>query len=236
MNISKRWGLGLAVVVGAVLTLLATTQASASFQNIVVERVTVAPNATATVDLFAEDIDPPGLGAWEIGIFYDPEVVSVTGCTPQNGSVCNPNYASNQVRVTGASAGGLENTNNLASITFRCGSDIDTTALTLKLEVVADATVGEPQPMDVKQLDGSITCTRSTFQTPPPSTPRPTEPGGNGGPAPTPTAGAAGLPTTGSGAGSSDGGSDWLIAGSAGAVLAAVAGLSLAALRRRSRD
>ena len=238
MSISKRLGVSLAVVVGAVLALLAT-QASASFDNIVIERATVAPNATATVDLFAEDIDPPGLGAWEIGIFYDPNVVTPMSCAAQNGSVCNPNFDSDQVRVTGASASGLVNTNNLASITFRCGSSSGTTALTLKLAVIADATIGEPQPMDVKQFDGSITCTQSTFQTPPPQTPRPTsEPGGSGNtpePGATPTTG-PNLPPTGTGFDSGSGNSDWLVAGATGAVLAAVAGVSMVALKRRSRD
>jgi hypothetical protein len=217
---------------------LVATQASASFDNIVIERATVAPNATATVDLFAEDIDAPGLGAWEIGIFYDPTVVTPVSCAVQNGSVCNPNFDSDQVRVTGASASGLVNTNNLASITFRCGSSSGTSALTLKLAVIADATVGEPQPMDVKQFDGSITCTQSTFQTPPPdSTPGPTNtPAPGETPGPEPTSSTGGLPVSGTGLDSGSGSSDWLIAGATGAVLAAVAGVSMAALRRRSRD
>ena len=233
MKISRRLGLGLAIVVAAALTLLLTSQASASFENIGIERITVEPGEVATVDLFSEDIDDPGLGAWEIGIIYNPSVVEVVSCNAMNGSVCNPEYASNQVRVTGASASGLEGDATLAALTFRCDDDEGTTSLTLALDVIADATIGSPQPIDAKRIDGSITCTDSPFQPPPPGpTPRPTEPPGGGGTQPTATLVPGKLPDAGTG--STDGGYDWLIAASAAGALAAMASLSLLAIRRRN--
>ena len=233
MSISKRLGLGLAIVAAAALAVVAISQVSASFDNIIMERATVEPGQSATVDLVADDVDEPGLGAWEIGIIYDPAVVSVVSCAPHNGSVCNQAFASNQVRVVGASSSGI-NTGSLASVTFRCDSGTGTSPLTLAIDVVADATVGSPQPLDVKQVDGSITCTDSPFSTPPPgSTPLPTEPGG--GPAATPTLPVSGVADTGFGDGNASGGGlSWLIAALSAAGLAAISGATLVAIRRRT--
>lgn len=230
MNMIKGWGLGFAIVAAALLALLVTSQASAGGQNIVISRATVEPGESATVNLTAENINSPGLGAWEIGIVYDPSVVSAVSCSPQNGSVCNANFASNQVRVTGASASGLVGDSTLASVTFRCASDTDTTALTLSVPVVADATVGGPLPIDTTEINGSIACTDSPFQAPPPGpTPRPGEP------AAAPTAvPPSGLPITGTGGDANGGSLGWLIASLAAAGLAATAGVSLLAIRRRS--
>lgn len=227
MNIIKRWGLGFAVVAAALLALLVTSQASAAGENIVVSRATVEPGQSATVNLAAENINSPGLGAWEIGIIYDASVVTAVSCSPQNGSVCNPNFAANQVRVTGASASGLLGDHTLASITFRCADDEATTPLTLSVPVVADATVGDPQDIDVKQIDGSIACTDSPFS-PPPRGPTP-RPGAS------PTAVPVnGLPKTGTGGDANGGSLGWLIASLAATGLAATAGVSLPAIRRRS--
>jgi hypothetical protein len=231
MFIIKRWGLGFAVVAAALLALVVTSQASATTQNIVIGRATVEPGHSATVDLTAENISAPGLGAWEIGIFYDPSVVTALACDPQNGSVCNASFAANQVRVTGASASGLLGDHTLASITFECADAQDTTALTLSVPVVADATVGAPRDIDVKQLDGAITCTDSPFSPPPPGpTRRPTQVG----PAPTPTSVVGGLPNSGTGNDANGGSGDWLMAALAAVALVTVAGVSLAAIRRRS--
>ncbi|MEX2160164.1 MAG: hypothetical protein WEB04_12255 [Dehalococcoidia bacterium] len=236
MNITKRLGLGLAIVAAAVLAVVAISQVSASFDNIIMERATVEPNHEATVDLLADDIDDPGLGAWEIGIIYNPAIVSVNAnsCVGHNGSVCNPMFASNQVRVVGASTNGF-NDGSLASITFRCGSTTGTSPLTLVIDVIADATEFEPQPLDVKQFDGSITCTDSPFSTPPPgSTPQPTEPGSQA--AATPTLPVTGVADTGFGDEANSGSLSWLIAGLSAAGLAAISGATVVAIRRRSDD
>lgn len=67
MSIPKRLGLGLAIVAAAVLAVVAISQVSASFDNIIMERATVEPGHSATVDLLADDIDEPGLGAGRSG-------------------------------------------------------------------------------------------------------------------------------------------------------------------------
>lgn len=145
------------------------------------------------------------------------------------------NFAANQVRVVGASDNGINN-GSLASVTFRCDSGTGTSPLTLTLVEVADATRGAPQPLDVKQFDGSITCTDSPFSTPPPgSTPRPTEPGG-GPAAATPTLPVTGIAGTGFGGDPNGGSLSWLVATLSAAGLAAISGATLVAIRRRSDD
>jgi len=121
---------------------------------------TAAPGDDATVDLVANV--PDGLGAWTVDISYDPDVVTATDCEAESGSVCNPDFedSGDTVRVTGASASGLDEESVLASITFTCGDAEDDSALTIAISVFADATIGDPQDIsgDTTVTDGSISC------------------------------------------------------------------------------
>jgi hypothetical protein len=40
----------------------------------------------------------PGLGAWTVDISFDSSVVTVVTCSPQQGGVCNPNFATDTIR------------------------------------------------------------------------------------------------------------------------------------------
>lgn len=80
--------------------------------------ISVAPSGSATVSL-QETGPASGLGAWTIDVTYDPTVLQVTSCTPQNGSLCNTAFAGNKIRVSGGSASGLAGTQTLAGITFQ---------------------------------------------------------------------------------------------------------------------
>ena len=212
----------IAVAIGA--GLLGAPQVSAQDPTASVDSITVGPGEQGTVDVRALDIDPPGLGAWEIGVTYDSSLVTALSCAPANGSVCNADFASNEVRITGASAGGLEGDTTLATITFRCDGEGSST-LAATVLVFADATLGEPQAIGPAVQNGQITCSDVS-----PPGPQPTQ---DDEPSPTNTPVVAGLPPSGSGG--SGGGSvlGWLIAASAIAGLAAITGL--AALRQRAR-
>jgi hypothetical protein len=217
-----------AVVLALGAGLLIASQASAASATISVDSITVAPGEQGSVNLDALNATSPGLGAWEIDIVYNPAVVTAVACSPQNGSVCNPDYASNTVRIVGASAGGLLGNKTLGSITFSCDSE-GSSALSLNIMVLADATAAAPVPMSHQAQNGAITCSSAQPPVVPTSTP--------GGPTeeaePTATAlVVTGLPPSGSG-GSNDGAMDWLVAVSAGAALAAIAGFG--ALRLRDR-
>ena len=63
------------------------------------------------------------------------------------------------VRITGASAGGLDGDTVLGSITFECGADEGTSDLTIIINVFADATIGDPQDLNPSITNGSFECT-----------------------------------------------------------------------------
>lgn len=174
-----------ALAVGAMIFITANaaaagpTAAAGNGSAMVGERV--------TVELGASAIAAPGLAAWSIDISYDPSVIEVLSCNPvaNTGSqVCNPHFASDNMRLAGASATGLEGDSTLAQLTFKCIVE-GTSPITIGLVTFADATLGAPAPIDAAVDNGAITC----------------------------GAGASGLPDSGQGAGQ-ESGTDlfWLVA------------------------
>ena len=230
MKTHSRIGLSIrsiAAVIALGAVLLAASQAYAQSEAVSVGSATITPGASSTVALESINIASPGLGAWEIGITYDASVVTALSCSESSGSVCNANFASNRVQVTGASAGGLTGNATLASITFECITE-GTSVLAVVLDVFADATVGSPQPISPGVQNGLITCTDPAgLPDGGPSTPRPT-------PTATPVV-VTTLPDTGTGTGESATLS-WTIAGLsfAGlATLAMITGIGALRLQRR---
>ena len=145
-----------ALAVGVVL--LASTRASAQQELITIESAAVAPGAEGSVRLDALGIAAPGLGAWTMDISYDPVVLTALACIPEHGGVCNPMFDVGVVRVTGASAGGVAGDKTLATITFRCNVE-GSSALTLNVPLLVDATIGNPQLISALVQSGSIACT-----------------------------------------------------------------------------
>lgn len=128
------------------------------------------------VDLEAINMHAPGLEAWTIDVTYDNTILSAVGCSPGAGGVCNDSFSPNTVRVTGADAGGIEGDVVLASITFSCDS-AGVSALTIIIELLVDATLGDPQPITTAIQNGQIECTAAATATPsvtPTPTPTPT--------------------------------------------------------------
>lgn len=171
---------------------------------------TVEPGEQGSVSLEALGVEAPGLGAWTIDIVYDPAVVTAVGCsTTQASSVCNAEFAEDTVRLTGATATGLEGDTVLGSITFECGDEEGSSPLHLSLFTFADATVGGPLDIDATTVDGVFACEEPEAATP-------------------------ALPSTGMGDGSgSGGGLSWYIGALAAAGIAGIAGFG--ALRLRAR-
>ena len=151
------------VALGAVLAIaiavgITTTQTSAGADaGLGIDSASMAVGGQAGLDVNALNVGDPGLGAWSIDIFFDPAIVSAVDCAAEQGGVCNPGFAPNTVRFTGASAGGLDGTTKLAEITFSCDAE-GVSALTISIQVFADATIGAPQPLDVSIQDGQISC------------------------------------------------------------------------------
>jgi len=216
---SMKLGLLATAAVLALVGGLMVAQVSAQGPTLSIGDGEAAPGGDAVVELVANV--PDGLGAWTVDITYDPDVVTAVDCEPDNGSVCNPDYldTGDTVRVTGASASGLDEESVLAAITFECADAEDTTALEIQLplSVFADATIGAPQDIsgDTTVSDGSVTC----------AVPAPANT-----PALTPII--AGVGT--GGPSDSDSGLGWIIAALAGAGVAALAGFGALRLRTRS--
>jgi len=214
---SMKLGLLATAAVLALVGGLMVAQVSAQGPELNLSDGTAAPGDDATVELSANV--PDGLGAWTVDISYDTDVATATDCEGEAGSVCNPEFAADTVRVTGASATGLDEETVLASITFTCEDAEADTDLTIAISVFADATIGDPQDIsgDTTVSDGSVSCAEPVVAAPT-NTPV-IVPSGFG-------------PSDGS---DGDGGSSsWVIAALAGAGVAALAGFG--ALRMRTRS
>ncbi len=167
-----------ALILGLVAGLFSLSQVAAQEATITISNATITVGSSGTVELASANIGEPGLAAWSVDIFYDPSVVTATDCAPLNGSVCNPNVASNTVRVSGASATGFEGGTPLATVTFRCLTE-GSTPLTIGIHDFADGTLGRPQPIDPAIANGSIRCeavAQPATATPVPATPVPATP------------------------------------------------------------
>jgi hypothetical protein len=116
----------------------------------------MAVGEEGAVDLDALAMAAPGLGAWTVDIAYDPAIVTAVACVPANG-VCNADFDTATVRATGANADGLDGDSTLATVTLRCEAE-GTSALDLTVQVLVDATVGDPQAISAAVANGSVTC------------------------------------------------------------------------------
>lgn len=125
-----------------------------------------------SVEIFARDFDPPGLGAWTIDVSYDPSVITASGCVAlAHVSVCNQHYSSDTVRSAGANARGIAGDTALARIDFTC-LRAGTTTLRVLPRDVSDATIGGPVLLDVATVDGTVLCEAgATPAVQPPSVP-----------------------------------------------------------------
>ena len=129
--------------------------------GIAIGSANVALGQPSTVTLEIRDMTTPGVGAWTIDVQYDPAVVSLVDCDIEFGrvfAVCNADFANGVLRLSGASAGGLEGDIVLASLTFQCGDVEGVSDLIITPHVFADATIGGPQPFVPTVTNGSITC------------------------------------------------------------------------------
>lgn len=139
---------------------------------VAIDSATTMVGDTTTVDLTALDMADPGLGAWSINVIYDPGVLEADGCSGDNGSVCNPTFAADTVRISGATAMGMPGDSLLASIGFRC-TQLGSSSLTVTVDTLADGTPGDPQDIDAAIINGSITCQEAATPTDPPPPPTP---------------------------------------------------------------
>ncbi len=144
------------VLIGGML--LAGTASAQGGAGLDVHDGSAAPGEEGSVDVGAHDIGGEGLGAWTVDISYDTSVITAVDCSAEQGGVCNNEFGDGVVRVTGASAGGLDGDTVLGSITFECADAEGSSALTISVNVFADATIGDPQDIDVTISNGTFDC------------------------------------------------------------------------------
>ena len=144
------------VLIGGIL--LAGTVSAAAHGTLSVGDGSAAPGDEGTVTVGVAGVGGEGLGAWTVDISYDTSVISAVDCTAEQGGVCNADFGDGVVRVTGASAGGLDGDTDLGTITFECGADEGSSDLTISVNVFADATIGDPQDIDVTVSNGTFDC------------------------------------------------------------------------------
>ena len=161
---NRRRALALAAaIIAAGISLLAVTHVSAQGPTVSMGRVTLATEHTAKLDLNALDIGAPGLGSWQIFVYFDASVVDVSGCETSAGtSACNPDYSNGRMVVTGASATALMGDTTLASITFNCLRQ-GITGLTIGVSKLQDGTPGTPQPIAAAVQHGSVYCSARSY-------------------------------------------------------------------------
>lgn len=128
-------------------------------QTLSVGSLSLDLNGSGAVTVRAGDFPEPGLGAWSIDMSYDAAIVSVDGCAPtaQAGGICNPDFRPDGIRIVGASAGGLVGSTGLAVVSISCVS-AGTSPLTLSINILADATFGNPESITASVRNGEITC------------------------------------------------------------------------------
>ncbi|MCI0889510.1 MAG: protein kinase [Chloroflexi bacterium] len=131
----------------------------------------------ASVELRASNFTSPGLGSWTIDLSYDTNSLDIVTCSAELGGVCNPAYGFGVARVTGASGTTLTGDITLATLAFRCLTE-GLIAVDVRIVLLADGTLEEPQSIDAEARNGIIDC-RVTRPTPtntpvPPDDPTPT--------------------------------------------------------------
>ena len=139
------------------LSVLAASPASAQDELISINSITLTSGGSTTMDVSALNIHAPGVGAWNIGVEYDPSILSALSCSSATGSKCNVDFSASQVLIVGATASGLTGDNILASITFNC-DQAGVSDLVIEVSEFADATAGDPQPISFMLQNGRITC------------------------------------------------------------------------------
>ena len=152
------------------------SRASAQGPALSVSSLNAKVGVVSKVEVKTLEIAAPGLAAWTVDVHYNPELVTIMGCAAAQNGVCNPHYNDTTVRVTGTNIAGLQGDSALASIGLVCKAAGEG-QLEVSIDVLADATIGDPRPIEATLEHGAAAC-----KTEPEPTPKPTD-----GPKPTAT-------------------------------------------------
>ena len=122
-----------------------------------IESLSVTIGQSGSVTISADEVSVPPLGAWQLDILYDAQILTVVSCTPSSEmQACNIMGAPGVVRLAGAQATGFTGESvELAILTFSCDS-LGESDLTVVVGNFAD-TNGFEMPHTV--TNGQAACT-----------------------------------------------------------------------------
>lgn len=188
-NGARRTGLPLAVIVAVVavcaaLAFMARSASAGGTPTVSANAAQAGLGGQATASLVVSNIPAAGVGAWTVDVSYDSSVVSLVDCRGLIGGVCNQTFGPQMMRVIGSTAAGVFSTSELATMTFRCNA-LGTAALGVSVDLLSDASFGDPQEYAATPISGSVTCVEAI----PTDTPRPTNTPLPAGPTDTPVPG-----------------------------------------------
>lgn len=160
-----RSGLAAALVAMAALGvgLLSATPTSADGPTIGISSAEIKLGDEGKVVLWGDGFGELGLGAWTVDVHYNADKVNIVECGGQHGGVCNPEFRHNAARITGSAAEGLKGEFTLGSLWFTCKGEGES-GLELDIKVLADSTLGDPQPVEAKIVHGVIYCFEETHE------------------------------------------------------------------------
>jgi len=153
----KGWKALVAAAIGVGAACIIAAHALAGGSELTIGSVTLLPGEDAQMRLEASDVGSPGLGAWQIDIDYDPDVLTAVSCVAGPGGYCNLDFGPSTVTIVGADADGMRGDAVLGTVRFRC-NEVGASALALTAVEFADATMAAPQPINVDVTHGSINC------------------------------------------------------------------------------
>lgn len=156
----RRLALALVAFAALGLSLFAATPAQAEGPKIGVSSLELNLEDEGKVVLYGDFFDAPGLGAWTIDIHYNADLVTLVECSAEQGGICNPEFHDNAARIAGSAAQGLEGEFVLGSLSFTCKGEGES-HLEIDINVLADGTLGGPQPIEPEVMHGDIYCSEN---------------------------------------------------------------------------
>ena len=139
------------------LGLFPATPAQAEGPKIAISSLELNLDEEGKVVLYGDFFDEPGLGAWTIDVYYNADLVNLVECGAEHDGICNPEFAGNAARIAGSRAEGLKGEFVLASLWFTCKGEGES-HIELDIKVLADGTLGDPQPVEAEVKHGVIYC------------------------------------------------------------------------------
>ena len=130
---------------GAYLALGAATPARGGGDIVVTgTSANAIANSEVVVEVYADDVPPPGVGAFAIDVLYDNTALTYNGCT-SNAAYCGSFPAEGRTRLAGAVAQGVTGRVSIANLRFTAAGTSQTTHIEFEVDQFATTESDELQ-------------------------------------------------------------------------------------------